>query len=85
MLPEPVGAPYERPAYQYFNDLPGYRVKVVPLDNGNFYWHLWRGPHRVNGGLSESRHDASRDAAEAAFRDNLQEKLDALPGRGYRP
>jgi hypothetical protein len=47
----------------------GYRVQVVILLDGQFYWHVWRLGERVNGGLSESWDDAQQSAARAARQD----------------
>ena len=49
--------------------LRGYRTEVVQLDDGQFYWHVWKWNVRINGGLSESRHTASRDAEDSALKD----------------
>lgn len=58
------------PSYQYVSDLPGkYTVTVKELDSGEFYWHAYRRGERFNGGLSETRGNAIRDAEQAITRD----------------
>jgi hypothetical protein len=51
--------------------LPRYRVTVTPLPGGNYYWHLWRGSERVNGGISDGETDAFEDGYFAAIRYDL--------------
>lgn len=46
----------------------GYRKVLRRLDDGQFYWHLFRGEERINGGLSPSREDALADAGFAISR-----------------
>lgn len=36
----------------------GYRAEVTKLDDGAWYWHLFRRGERINGGLSTSRAEA---------------------------
>lgn len=43
----------------------GYRVEVVPVGDGQFYWHSWRSGHRVNGGLEACEEEAGRAAVRA--------------------
>ena len=40
----------------------GYRKVLTRLDDGQYYWHLFCGDERVNGGLSPTREDALADA-----------------------
>ena len=47
----------------------GYRIDVVTLDDGQFYWHVWRHGERINGGLSERWADARERATQAARQD----------------
>lgn len=57
----------------FWEDLPGYRADLVLQNDGSsYYWHVYRGDERVNGGLSPGRFSASRDAELAAFRDAAQ-------------
>jgi hypothetical protein len=69
-MPPKPGAPYQRPLYQYFSDLPGgYTATIKVLDSGEFYWHAYRRDERFNGGINESRSGALKDAEAAITRD----------------
>jgi hypothetical protein len=43
---------------------PGYRTEIKEMDQG-FYWHLYRGDRRINGGLAETRARAQHAAGLA--------------------
>ena len=46
----------------------GYRKALTRLGDGTWYWHLFHGEERVNGGLSPTREDALADAGFAISR-----------------